>query len=108
LPANLHTAGASLEVVASYDFSTAGQARVVLSMQNTGTTAAVFTVKSNRYRSDGPWTYSVAPGATVTDYWNVQLYTAGWYDFTVTASTDASFSRVIAGHLELGSASITG
>ena len=105
---NLHTAGASLEVDASYDFTTPGQARVVLALHNAGTTAAVFTVKSNRYRSDGPWTYSVAPGATVSDYWNVQLYTGGWYDFTVTASTDAAFSRVLAGHLELGSASVTG
>ena len=105
---DLHAAGASLEVAASYDFTTAGQARVVLAMQNTGTTAAVFTVKSNRYRSDGPWSYSVAPGATVTDYWNVQLYTSGWYDFSVTADIDKAFSRVIAGHLELGGASVTG
>jgi phospholipase C len=65
-------------------------------------------VKSNGYRTDGPWTYTVAAGATVSDFWNVQLYTNGWYDFTATASSDASFSRRFAGHVELGVASVTG
>jgi phospholipase C len=105
---DLHAAGASLEVTASADFKTAGQARVVLALRNTGSVAAVFTVKSNRYRSDGPWVYAVAPGATVSDDWNVQLYTGGWYDFSVTVDIDKAFSRVLAGHLELGTASVTG
>ena len=105
---NLHKAGVNLEAWATYDFTTAGQARVLLNFHNAGTKAAVFTVTSNRYRSDGPWLYSVAPGGTVSDYWNVQLYTQGWYDFTVTVDIDALFSRVIAGHLELGLASVTG
>jgi phospholipase C len=33
---------------------------------------------------------------------------SGWYDFTVTVSTDASWSRRFTGHLENGQASVTG
>ncbi len=65
-------------------------------------------MKSNAYRSDDPWTYTVAAGATVTDYWNVQLYTSGWYDFTATVSSDSLFSRQFVGHVELGVPSTTG
>jgi len=50
----------------------------------------------------------VAPGATVNQSWDVQADTSGWYDFTVTVDADKLFSRTIAGHVELGVASVTG
>jgi len=105
---DIDTAGGEVEVLSSYDFSTAGEARLILSMSNSSSASVSFTVKSNAYRSDGPWTYTVAAGATVTDYWNVQLYTNGWYDFTATVSSDSLFSRRFAGHVELGAPSTTG
>jgi phospholipase C len=105
---NINAAGGLLEVTSSYSFATAGKAQLILTMTNSSTASVTFTVKSNGYRSDGPWTYTVAAGATVSDFWNVQLYTNGWYDFTATASSDASFSRRFAGHVELGVASVTG
>jgi phospholipase C len=105
---NIDSAGGKLEAVASYDLGTPGHARLVLALVNTGASAAVFTVAANAYRGDGPWLYAVAPGATVSAAWDVQADTAGWYDFTVTADIDKPFSRTFAGHVELGTASVTG
>ncbi|MBV8085946.1 MAG: DUF756 domain-containing protein, partial [Chloroflexi bacterium] len=105
---NLNTSGKTAEVVSSYNFSTPGRAQLILSMSNKGSKAVTFTVKSNNYRSDGPWTYTVQPGATVSDYWNVQLYTNGWYDMTATVSGDSAFLRRFAGHVEVGADSVTG
>lgn len=105
---NINTAGANVEVVSSYDFGTAGAAKLILTMKNTSTTTVNFTVKSNAYRTDGPWVYSVPAGQTVSDFWNVELYTNCWYDFSVTANNDAAFSRRFVGHIETGAASVTG
>jgi len=105
---NINTAGGQLEVSSSYSFATAGHAQLLLTMVNNTAASVTFTVKSNGYRSDGPWTYVVAAGATVSDFWNVQLYTDGWYDMTATVNVDGSFSRHFVGHVELGGPSVTG
>jgi phospholipase C len=105
---NINSAGGQLEVSASYDFSTAGAAKLILTMLNSSSKPATFTIKSNAYRGDGPWTYTVAPGGSLSDYWNAQLYTGCWYDFTVTVDVDSSFSRRFAGHIEVGLPSVTG
>ncbi|WP_199742771.1 phosphocholine-specific phospholipase C [Nocardia stercoris] len=74
-----------------------------------GTSAQVtFTVKSNNYRTDGPWTYTAKAGQTVSDFWNAVAYNNGWYDFTLTCSADSSWSRRFTGHIETGAASISG
>ncbi|WP_027343871.1 phosphocholine-specific phospholipase C [Hamadaea tsunoensis] len=85
-----------------------GKTALWLTMANTGSAAATFTVTSNNYRSDGPWTYAVPAGGTVADYFNAVAYTNGWYDFTVTCSADASWSRRFTGHIETGSPSVSG
>jgi phospholipase C len=105
---NINTAGGQIEVSSSYSFATAGHAQLLLTMVNNTTASVTFTVKSNGYRSDGPWTYVVAAGATVSDFWNVQLYTGGWYDLSVTVNVDNNFSRRFVGHVELGGPSVTG
>ncbi|PRC94096.1 phosphocholine-specific phospholipase C [Solimicrobium silvestre] len=106
---NINTAaGGLLEVTSSYSFATAGNAQLLLTMVNNTTASVTFTVTSNGYRTDGPWTCVVAAGATVSSYWNVQTVTSGWYDFTATVNADSSFSRRFAGHVELGGTSITG
>jgi phospholipase C len=64
-------------------------------MTNSGSAPPVkFTIASNNYRTDGPWTYQAAAGASVEDYFNATAYQGGWYDFT--------------GDLETGSASVSG
>ncbi|MBR7826900.1 phospholipase C, phosphocholine-specific [Actinospica sp. MGRD01-02] len=106
---NATTAGKYTEVTSHYAVSpNLNEQSLWLTMTNTGTSSVTFTVTSNHYRSDGPWTYSVAAGASVSDYWNQVAYCNGWYDFTITVSSDSSWSRRFTGHIETGAASVTG
>ena len=106
---NTTTAGKSTEVVTTYAAAPdTGETAIWFAMTNTSTTAVTFTITSTNYRTDGPWTYAVAAGATVKDYFNAVAYQNGWYDFTVTVSGDSSWSRRCTGHIETGAASITG
>jgi phospholipase C len=82
-----------------------------IDMANQGeqaTAYAHYSIYANAYRTDGPWTCQVAAGATVSDYFNAVVYDNGWYDFTVTVSSDSSWSRRVTGHIETGAASVSG
>jgi phospholipase C len=106
---NANGAGATAEASTYYASApNTGQQAVWFKMTNTGTSAVTFTITATNYRTDGPWTYQVAAGATVTDYFNAVAYNGGWYDFTVTVSSDAAWSRRATGHIETGAASVTG
>ncbi|TVT21077.1 DUF756 domain-containing protein, partial [Amycolatopsis rhizosphaerae] len=85
-----------------------GKLALWLDFVNGSGSAQTFTVTSDNYRGDGPWTYSVPAGQTVSDYFNAVAYTGGWYDFTVTVSGDSGWSRRFAGHIETGAPSVTG
>jgi len=103
------TAGRYAEVTSHYAPSpNLGQQALWLTMANSGTAAATFTITSNHYRTDGPWTYQATAGASISDYFNAVAYNGGWYDFTVTVSTDSAWSRRFTGHIETGSPSVTG
>ncbi|AUG77360.1 phospholipase C [Kitasatospora sp. MMS16-BH015] len=84
-----------------------GKLALWFALANTGTSAVTFTVTSNQYRT-GTWTYTVQPGATTSDYFNAVAYQNGWYDFTVTVSSDSTWSQRFTGHLETGAPSISG
>ncbi|ARP73701.1 phospholipase C, phosphocholine-specific [Streptomyces pluripotens] len=102
-------AGRTAEVSTRYAVEPGtGKLAIYFSMRNSGSTPVKFTITSHRYRSDGPWTYTVAPGASTEDFFNAVAYTHGWYDFTVTVDSDASWSRRFTGHLETGTASVSG
>ncbi|MGW4892710.1 phosphocholine-specific phospholipase C [Kitasatospora sp. NPDC004240] len=102
-------AGRYAAVTASYAVEPGtGKQALYLALANTGTTPLTFTVTSNNYRADGPWTYQVPAGGTVTDFFNAVAYTNGWYDFTVTVNADAAWSQRFTGHLETGAASVSG
>jgi phospholipase C len=106
---NATTSGRYAEVTSRYAPSpNLGKQSIWLTMTNSGTAALTFTVTSNHYRTDGPWTYTVAAGSSVSDYWNQVAYCDGWYDFTITVSGDSSWSRRFTGHIESGTASVTG
>ncbi len=66
-----------------------------------------FSATSNNYRT-GTWTYGVGPGQSVSDYFNQHTYANGWYDFTITVSSDASWSQRFIGHIETGGFGMTG
>ncbi|WP_163508479.1 phosphocholine-specific phospholipase C [Fodinicola acaciae] len=85
-----------------------GKLAIWFDFVNGSAAATTFTVTSVNYRTDGPWTYDVAAGQTVSDYFNAVAYTNGWYDFTVTCSADPGWSRRFTGHIETGEPSVTG
>jgi len=102
-------AGKTAAVTTSYAAAPdTGKLALWFRLANTGTTAVTFTVTSNGYRTDGPWTYTVPAGGNTSDYFNVVAYSNGWYDFTVTVSSDTTWSQRFTGHLETGAASISG
>ena len=62
-PGNATTSGQYAEVTSHYAPSpNLNEQSLWLTMTNSGTSAVTFTVTSNHYRTDGPWTYSVARG----------------------------------------------
>ncbi|MGW2865099.1 phosphocholine-specific phospholipase C [Streptomyces sp. NPDC001205] len=56
--------------------------RFWIDMTNTGTAGVTYSVHPNAYRTDGPWLYTVAGGATVSDYWVAGTPT-GAYDLSL-------------------------
>jgi phospholipase C len=106
---NATTAGKTAEATTSYATApNTGAQALWITMTNSGTTTATFTVTANHYRTDGPWTYQVAPGTSTADYFNAVTIANGWYDFTVTVNTDTTWTRRVTGHIETGTASISG
>ena len=102
-------AGKSAEVSTRYAVEPGtGRLAVYFTMTNSGSAPVKFTITSNHYRADGPWTYQVAAGGSAEDFFNAVAYQGGWCDFTVTVDSDASWSRRFTGHLETGAASVSG
>ncbi|MFE1350326.1 phospholipase domain-containing protein, partial [Streptomyces sp. NPDC058757] len=77
-------------------------------LTNASAGPVTFTVRSNAYRTDGPWTYTVPAGAAREDHFNAVAYQDGWYDFTILADIDGTWSRRYTGHIETGAPSVTG
>jgi phospholipase C len=106
---DLNNSGSTCSVTSSYAVDPiSGQLAIYFALTNTGSEAVTFTITSNNYTADGPWTYSVGAGATVNTYFSAVANTNGWYDFTHTISGDSSWIRRYTGHLENGNASVTG
>ncbi|MGJ7546402.1 phosphocholine-specific phospholipase C [Variovorax sp. LT1R16] len=91
------------EVRVCYDIA---NGNVYLSMNNTGKNAVKFTLQAKAYREDGPWTATVAGGATAEQHW--ELAGSGrWYDFAVTCDADPAYYRRFAGRVETGQHSVS-
>ncbi|MFK0195205.1 phosphocholine-specific phospholipase C [Kitasatospora sp. NPDC090308] len=79
---------------------------LTLTMKNSGSAACTVTVTAGAHRTDGPWTFPLAAGATSTK--TLDLTASGhWYDLTATADTADAFLRRFAGHAETGRESVT-
>ncbi|MFF5448450.1 phosphocholine-specific phospholipase C [Streptomyces sp. NPDC012888] len=101
--------GKALEVAARYAVEPGtGKQAVWFRMTNASASPVTFTIRSNAYRSDGPWTYTVPAGSSREDFFNAVAYAGGWYDFTVLADADGTWSRRYTGHIETGAPSVTG
>ncbi|HEX4577437.1 MAG TPA: phospholipase C, phosphocholine-specific [Edaphobacter sp.] len=55
---------------------------IKLDFSNSGKAAAVYQVRSGNTKT-GPWTYTVAPGAEVSDVWTLSSNPGGEYDLSV-------------------------
>jgi phospholipase C len=106
---DISAAGADLSVRADYFQGGFGPApQLLLTLTNASDNAVTFTVTTNAYGKDRPRTYRVAAHRSAVESADPLLSAGGWYDLTVTASTDQSWSQRFVGHLENGEASITG
>ncbi|MFM0210228.1 phospholipase C, phosphocholine-specific [Paraburkholderia sediminicola] len=96
------TAAASVanpEIRVGYDVANSA---VHLTLMNSGSGPCTFTVASNAYRKDGPWTFTVKAGGVADTNWSV-VESGNWYDFSVTVDVQSAFLRRFAGRLENGS-----
>ena len=100
---NATTASAKLAVTADYQ---GGGLHVTLA--NTGTSIAVFTVTPNNYQTGKAVQYVVKPGRDSRHSVDVHGSAHGWYDVTLTCDLDPSWSQRYTGHIENGRASISG
>jgi phospholipase C len=91
-----------------YGPEVAGPPHLALTLINGGTGAAAFTLTSNHYTTGPAKTYHVPAGGRATHVVNPLAVSDGWYDLSVTVGGDNSWSRRYVGHLEDGTASVTG
>ncbi|MFB7942097.1 phospholipase domain-containing protein [Streptomyces sp. NPDC056049] len=77
-------------------------------LTNTSGGPVTFTIRSNSYRTDGPWTCTVPAGSFREDWFDAVAYADGWCDFTVLADVDGPWSRRCTGGIETGASSVTG
>jgi phospholipase C len=76
--------------------------RFWIDFANTGGAGAQFYVYAAN-RSDGPWTYTVGAGATLSDYWSAVAVTAGEYELSVYGPN--GFVRQFAGNVAVAASS---
>ncbi|MDR5821984.1 phosphocholine-specific phospholipase C [Caballeronia sp. LZ043] len=74
---------------------------VSVKLHNRGNQPVTFTAAALAYRTDGPWSKTVAANSIGELSWPV-TDSGNWYDFTVTSSTSAAFRRRFAGRIENG------
>jgi phospholipase C len=105
---DVSTAGAQASATVSYlDGQGGEQAGLILKLVNESRSPATFTVVSNYYRV-GQRSRTVGGGSSWEQDVTAAVAAEGWYDFTVTVSTDPAWSRRFVGHLETGEVSVTG
>lgn len=101
-------AGAKLSVTAEFSEDGASEPRLLLQLVNDSAGTVTFTVTTNAYGKDRPARYRVGAHRAAGHSADPLRTAGGWYDLTVTASSDASWTQRFVGHLENGQPSITG
>ena len=103
------TAGAAAAVEANYFAEGfAPLPLLTLTLTNGGESAVTFTVRANNYSHAPAQTYHVPAGKFLIHEIDPVRTASGWYDVTVTVSSDSTWSQRFTGHLENGQPSITG
>ncbi|KAA2254514.1 phospholipase C, phosphocholine-specific [Solihabitans fulvus] len=68
-----------------------------VTLTNQGATALQVSIRRTDGQTDGPWPYDVAPGATVSDTFNIKQWGGGKYDLTMHGPN--GFVRRVAGDM---------
>jgi phospholipase C len=107
---NVTKAGAHLKVTTSfYANGFDDRPALLVDLVNGSHSDVTFTVKHNYYSYGvSARTIRVRAGETVRHTEDVVSTAHGWYDVTVTADSDSSWSQRFIGHIETGEHSITG
>jgi phospholipase C len=101
--------GANASVAADfYDGNSSARPKLKLWLRNGGAAPVTFTVQSNQYVTLSPQHVKVAAGSKEAWVLDALSSSGGWYDVTVTVSSDADWSQRLVGHLETGDPSISG
>jgi phospholipase C len=102
-------AGASAHAAANYCQDGDGsRPKLAIELAGRAGEEVTFEVVANQYGKGRPQTYRVAAHGHATHQIDPLADSDGWYDLTVTLRDDSSWSRRFVGHLEDGTASITG
>lgn len=105
------TAGAGKDLVVEaryHDGRATAHPKLKLWLRNDGRKPVTFTVTHNHYIHGAPTKVRVAPHGKEAWTVNPLEVSDGWYDVTVTADCDRTWSQRFTGHLETGRASVTG
>ena len=92
---------ANLTVKSIYDTEAEGIALVIYNPSKTAERVSIVDAYSGKTT-----TRLLEPHGTFTQFWQLNK-SFGWYDLTVTASSDTSFQRQLAGHVETGRDSVS-
>jgi phospholipase C len=84
------------------------QPKLWVTLSNGGTEDVTFTVTPNHYSKEPARTYHVHAHSSATHLADPLAVSTGWYDVSVTISSDRSWSRRYIAHVEDGNASTTG
>jgi phospholipase C len=68
----------------------------------------IFTITFNNYSSQACETVRVQPHDQQAWVLDACAHSDGWYDITITVSSDPGWSQRLTGHLETGRASVSG
>jgi phospholipase C len=90
------------EVKAFYDVA---NGNIFLVFENTGSVAVTLTVTDNAYGAAAR-SVNLPPTSALEGSWNLGA-SHHWYDLSVTSSSDPTFLRRLAGHVEVGRTSIS-
>jgi phospholipase C len=107
---NARGPGNELEAVAFYALDPSiDRLAVWFELTNRSAARALFTITANAYREpSASWTRELLPGERTSMPFDQLGHASGWYDFSITANLDASWSRRFTGHLETGAPSVSG
>jgi phospholipase C len=111
---NVDSAGADAWVEATYYDSAEhghvsnGQPKLKLWLFNDASEKVTFTIAFNNYSKQRAQAVSVAAGGKAAWVLDACGDSNGWYDLTVTVSSDSGWSQRLTGHLENGRPSVSG